>query len=76
MIEQKVISRATRTKDEGTMGFHDYVTYKEDFEVFVKRVTNIVNDLQNCKIISICYPTEDKSVICYKKIKKQLPKLN
>ena len=45
MVEQKVISRATRTRDEGTMGFHDYVTYKEDFEVFVKRVTNIANDL-------------------------------
>lgn len=68
MIGQKIVIRASRTRDEGTMGFHDYVTHKEDFEVFVKRVTDIANNLKTKTIHSISYPSEDKAVICYETI--------
>lgn len=30
-IEQIVVKRESHKRDEGTMGFHDYVMVKEDF---------------------------------------------
>ena len=64
-IGQIIIKRESREVDEGTMGFHDYTTYKEDFLAFVNRVSSIANELENNRIINISYPSEDKAVICY-----------
>lgn len=64
-IGQILINRASREVDEGTMGFHDYTTYKEDFLVFINRVSSIANELKNKRVINISYPSEDKAVICY-----------
>ena len=38
-LKQMVVMRENHERDEGTMGFHDYVTVKEDFNKFVDRVT-------------------------------------
>ena len=38
-LKQMVVMRESHERDEGTMGFHDYVTVKEDFNKFVDRVT-------------------------------------
>lgn len=32
MIKQDIIKRNSKTVDEGTMGFHDYVTHKEPID--------------------------------------------
>ena len=38
-LKQMVVMRESHERDEGSMGFHDYVTVKEDFNKFVDRVT-------------------------------------
>lgn len=64
-VGQILVARGERTIDEGTMGFHDYVTHKEDFAVFIDRVSKIANELENKKVISISYPSEDIAIIVY-----------
>lgn len=64
-IGQILVNRASRTVDEGEMGFHDYVTRKEDLMVFMNRVSSIANELENKHVISISYPSEDKAIIVY-----------
>lgn len=66
-MTQTIVARELQKVDYGTMGFHDYVTEKEDFDKFVSRVTEIANDIikENCKVLGISYPTEDNAVICY-----------
>ena len=64
-IGQILVNRKKNEIDEGTMGFHDYVTYKEDLKVFMDRVSSIANELENKKVISISYPSEDIAIICY-----------
>lgn len=61
-IEQIVVKRESHKRDEGTMGFHDYVTVKEDFTEFVERVTKACETV-NGKILNISYPNEDIAVI-------------
>ena len=68
VIEQIIINRDKKTIDEGTMGFHDYVSHKEDFSKFVERVSKTANELKDKKILNINYPTEDIAVICYENI--------
>ena len=67
-IEQIIINRDNKTIDEGTMGFHDYVSHKEDFGKFVKRVSKTANELKDKKVLNINYPTEDIAIICCEKI--------
>ena len=64
-IGQIVVRRNERTVDEGTMGFHDYVTHKEEFSNFTDRVSVFANLLENKKVINISYPSEDIAVIAY-----------
>ena len=45
-LKQMVVMRESHERDEGTMGFHDYVTVKEDFNKFVDRVTVSVGRFQ------------------------------
>lgn len=59
-IEKIIIQR-----DEGTMGFHDYVTVKEDFNKFVDRVTEACETV-NGKFLGVSYPNEDTAVILYR----------
>lgn len=61
-IKQFVAKRKSYKRDEGTMGFHDYVTVKEDFTEFVERVTKACETV-NGKILNISYPNEDIAVI-------------
>lgn len=61
-IKQIVVKRESHKRDEGTMGFHDYVMVKEDFAEFVERVTKACETV-NGKILNISYPNEDIAVI-------------
>lgn len=69
-IGQILVNRETKTVDEGTMGFHDYVTHKEDLSTFMDRVSSIANKLNNKHVISINYLSEDKAIIVYVDINK------
>lgn len=64
-LKQLVVKRTVTQRDEGTMGFHDYVTVKEDFEQFVARVSEACNNVDG-KFLSVSYPNEDIAVILYK----------
>lgn len=64
-IKQIVIKRESYKRDEGTMGFHDYVTVKEDFNKFVDRVTEVCETVDG-KFLSVSYPNEDTAVIMYR----------
>lgn len=65
MITQIIITRNSREIDEGTMGFHDYVTKLEPFEDFVKRVTDKANII-NSDIVNIAYPNDTTAIIVTK----------
>jgi len=65
MINQLIIERKSWVKDEGCMGFHDYVTNYENYANFVNRVTEVANDLDG-DIINIVYPDKDIAIIIYK----------
>jgi hypothetical protein len=66
MIHQVTEKRESYTVDEGTMGFHDYITkYRMSFEEFVNSITQKYN-LLDIEIISISYPDESKAVVVYK----------
>ena len=64
-LKQMVVMRESHERDEGTMGFHDYVTVKEDFNKFVDRVTEACETV-NGKFLGVSYPTEDTAVILYR----------
>ena len=64
-IKQIVIKRDSYKRDEGTMGFHDYVMVKEDFNKFVDRVTEACETVDG-KFLSVSYPNEDTAVIMYR----------
>ena len=66
MIKQLIVTRKSRTYDNGEMGFSDYVTEYEDFRDFVDRVTGKANELKN--VISISYPNINIAIITYKDI--------
>lgn len=68
MIKQVIVTRNSKTVDEGTMGFHDYTTHKEPINEFLERVTKCANELCG-KVINIAYPTEDLAIIVYKEKK-------
>ena len=61
-IEQIVVKRESHKRDEGPMGFHDYVMVKEDFAEFVDRTTKVCETV-NGKILNVSYPNEDIAVI-------------
>lgn len=65
MIKQVIIERKSTRVDRGTMGFHDYVTEKEDIETFCFRVEEYANRVTG-KVINIAYPNEDLAIIVYK----------
>lgn len=65
MIKQIIIKRGSRTFDEGTMGFHDYVKHKEPLEEFLDRVVKYANEVCE-EVINIAYPSEDLAIIVYK----------
>ena len=65
MINQIIITRNSRQIDEGTAGFHDYVTKLESFENFVKRVTDKANNI-NSDIVNITYPNDTTAIIITK----------
>lgn len=64
-VTQIVVMRTERQVDEGTMGFHDWVTKSEPYLEFINRVTDEANDLisKGHRIISISYPSENIGVI-------------
>ena len=64
-LKQIIVKRESHTRDEGTMGFHDYVEKKEDFSKFVERVTAACESVDG-KFLSVSYPSEDVAVILYK----------
>lgn len=64
-LKQMVVMRESYERDEGTMGFHDYVTVKEDFNKFVDRVTEACETV-NGKFLGVSYPNEDTAVILYR----------
>ena len=64
-LKQMVVMRESHERDEGTMGFHDYVTVKEDFNKFVDRVTEACETV-NGKFLGVSYPNEDTAVILYR----------
>lgn len=65
MIHQAIEERKSRVVDEGTMGFHDYVTkYDISFGDFVNMVTEKYNR-PDMKVISIGYPNTTKAVVVY-----------
>ena len=66
MIKQLIVTRKSRTYDNGEMGFSDYVTEYEGFSDFVDRVTGKANELKN--VISISYPNMKVAIIVYKDI--------
>lgn len=70
-IHQKLIERKQVTRDEGTMGFHDYVTEKEPMNKFIERVTIEANDIikneyyeKTRTVLNISY-AEDYAIIVY-----------
>lgn len=71
MLKSKIIKRESRTVDEGEMGFHDYVTYKEDLQVFADRVLDIANKLDPANIQSSIQFLEDAAIIIYEDGKKK-----
>lgn len=71
MILQKIVYRRSWKQDEGTMGFHDYVTKYEDFEDFIFTVTmeaSKINQSPSFELINISYPDNYKAVIIYKQL--------
>lgn len=64
-LKQMVVMRENHERDEGTMGFHDCVTVKEDFNKFVDRVTEACETV-NGKFLGVSYPNEDTAVILYR----------
>lgn len=64
-LKQMVVMRESHERDEGTMGFHDYVTVKEDFNKFVDRVTEACETVSG-KFLVVSYPNEDTAVILYR----------
>ena len=64
-LKQTIVKRKSHTIDEGTMGFHDYVTVKEDFNKFVDRVTEACETVSG-KFLGVSYPNEDAAVILYR----------
>lgn len=64
-LKQMVVMRESHERDEGTMGFHDYVTVKEDFNKFVDRATEACETV-NGKFLGVSYPNEDTAVILYR----------
>lgn len=65
MLHQVIEKRNSRIVDEGTMGFHDYVTkYDMSFEEFVDMVTEKYQR-SDIKLISISYPNTTTAVVVY-----------
>ena len=54
----------TKVIDEGTFGFHDYTEKKEDFSVFIARVSEVASNYN--RVFNISYLNEDTAVIGYK----------
>lgn len=66
MIRQETLIRNSKTVDEGTMGFHDYVDKKESMEAFIQRVTDKMNDINGyADVFNVSYPNEDTAIITY-----------
>ena len=71
MILQKIINRKSWIKNEGTMGFNDYVTKYEDFEDFTLTVAMEASKIDKSKyleLINISYPDNYKAVIIYRQL--------
>ena len=54
VLRAEVIVRESWRVDDGTMGFHDYVTHKENFSDFVDRVLREANTHWKDGKCSIC----------------------
>lgn len=63
-LKQIIVKRNSTERDEGTMGFHNYITVKEDFDQFVERVSEACENVDG-KFLSVSYPNEDIAVILY-----------
>lgn len=62
-LKQMVVMRENHERDEGTMGFHDYVTVKEDFNKFVDRVTEACETV-NGKFLGVLILTKIPPLFC------------
>lgn len=67
MLRAEVVVRESWRVDEGTMGFHDYVTHKENFSDFVDRVLREANThwKDGKCIANVQFVGEDKAVIMW-----------
>lgn len=63
-LKQLIVNRNHTERDEETMGFHDYVTVKENFEQFVAHVSEACENVDG-KFLSVSYPNEDIAIILY-----------
>lgn len=69
MIFTGIMYRKSWRKDEGSMGFHDYVTKYQDFEDFVREVeikATEINSDPKTELISISYPDKETALITYR----------
>ena len=74
MILQQILKRKSYEVDEGTMGFHDYVTKYEDFDDFVMTVTfeaNRIDLSSEFELINISYPDKNTAVIIYRQLEQE-----
>lgn len=67
-LHQKVFKRKTKMVDEGTFGFHDYVSrYAETEDEYLKRVSEHCTELEDQGIkYKIQFLSEDSLVVFYK----------
>ena len=62
MLRAKIVERSSYRVDEGTCGFHDYVTHKEPFSDFVNRVLENANKQDTA---NVQFAGEDRAVILW-----------
>ena len=69
MILTGIMYRKSWRVDEGTMGFHDYVTKYQDFEDFIREVeikATAIDSDPKTELIGISYPDKETALITYR----------
>ena len=69
MIFTVIMNRKSWRVDEGTTGFHDYVTKYQDFENFIQEVdlkATAIDLDPNTDLISVSYIDKETALITYR----------